>query len=124
MCGRYSLTTPTEAMRQVLLFENLPNLEPRYNIAPTQDEALIEIYKRARPGAPPTIESARGYFRTAFFERRRYALSRVGRYKLNKKLGAEIDKLEEQFGLKLEKPKKDSSVLTPAEVLAACKWRS
>ncbi|MBV5322196.1 MAG: hypothetical protein JZU60_00005, partial [Ilumatobacteraceae bacterium] len=55
-------------------------------IAPTREEALIEIYKRARPGEPPTLESARAYFETAFFENRRYDLSRVGRYKLNRKL--------------------------------------
>ena len=46
------------------------------DIAPTQDEALVEIYKRARPGEPPTVESARAYFRNAFFESRRYDLSR------------------------------------------------
>ena len=51
-------------------------------LAPTQDEALVEIYKRARPGEPPSVESARAYFRNAFFEPRRYDLSRVGRYKL------------------------------------------
>ena len=47
--------------------------------APTQDEALVEIYKRARPGEPPSVESARVYFKNAFFEPRRYDLSRVGR---------------------------------------------
>ena len=57
------------------------------DIAPTQDEALVEIYKRARPGEPPTVESAKAYFRNAFFESRRYDLSRVGRYKFNRKLG-------------------------------------
>ena len=61
------------------------------SIAPTQDEALVEIYKRARPGEPPSVESARAYFRNAFFETRRYDLSRVGRYKLNRKLGPEIE---------------------------------
>ena len=60
--------------------------------APTQDEALVEIYKRARPGEPPTLDSARAYFRNAFFENRRYDLSRVGRYKLNRKLGPELDR--------------------------------
>ena len=40
--------------------------------APTQDEALVEIYKRARPGEPPAVDSARAYFRNAFFEPRRY----------------------------------------------------
>src|SRR5690606_33415279 len=63
-------------------------------IAPTQDEALVEIYKRARPGEPPSVESAKAYFRNAFFEGRRYDLSRVGRYKLNRKLGPELDRIE------------------------------
>ena len=44
------------------------------DLAPTQDEALVEIYKRARPGEPPSVESARAYFRNAFFESRRYDL--------------------------------------------------
>ncbi len=44
-------------------------------LAPTQDEALVEIYKRARPGEPPSVESAKAYFRNAFFESRRYDLS-------------------------------------------------
>ncbi len=52
------------------------------HLASTQEEALIEIYKRARPGEPPTPDAARGYFRNAFFENPRYHLSRVGRYKL------------------------------------------
>ena len=67
------------------------------DLAPTQDEALVEIYKRARPGEPPSVESARSYFRNAFFESRRYDLSRVGRYKLNRKLGEEIDQLRQNF---------------------------
>src|SRR4051794_24731783 len=67
------------------------------DLAPTQDEALVEIYKRARPGEPPSVESARSYFRNAFFESRRYDLSRVGRYKLNRKLGEEIDRLRQLF---------------------------
>ena len=43
MCGRYSLTTAPEAMRDMFGFENLPNLAPRFNIAPTQDLSLIHI---------------------------------------------------------------------------------
>ena len=88
-------------------------------LAPTQDEALVEIYKRARPGEPPSVESAKAYFRNAFFESRRYDLSRVGRYKLNRKLGPELDKIEKLFGIKLERPEPDQPVLSPAEVLAA-----
>jgi DNA-directed RNA polymerase subunit beta len=92
------------------------------NLAPTQDEALVEIYKRARPGEPPTVESARAYFRNAFFEPRRYDLSRVGRYKLNRKLGPEVEKLSTLFGLDLERPDLDSPVLSTSEVLAACTY--
>ena len=88
-------------------------------LAPTQDEALVEIYKRARPGEPPSVESAKAYFRNAFFENRRYDLSRVGRYKLNRKLGPELDKIEKLFDIKIERPELDQSVLTPSEVLAA-----
>ena len=88
-------------------------------LAPTQDEALVEIYKRARPGEPPSVESAKAYFRNAFFENRRYDLSRVGRYKLNRKLGPELDKIEKLFNIKIERPELDQSVLTPSEVLAA-----
>ena len=76
--------------------------EKERDLAPTQDEALVEIYKRARPGEPPTVESARAYFRNAFFENRRYDLSRVGRYKLDRKLGGEVAKLDELFGRTLE----------------------
>jgi DNA-directed RNA polymerase subunit beta len=91
-------------------------------LSPTQDEALLEIYKRARPGEPPSVESAKAYFRNAFFESRRYDLSRVGRYKLDRKLGNEIVRLEEIFGLNLERPKKGQSVLSPSEILAACTY--
>jgi DNA-directed RNA polymerase subunit beta len=56
-----------------------------------REEALIEIYRRLRPGDPPTAESARTLLNTLFFEPRRYDLGRVGRYKLNKKLGLRVD---------------------------------
>jgi DNA-directed RNA polymerase subunit beta len=92
-------------------------------IAPTQDEALIEIYKRARPGEPPTLEAARTYLRNAFFENRRYDLSRVGRYKLNRKLGPELEKLERMFPmLDLDKPDIDQPVLSRCEVLASATY--
>ena len=96
--------------------------EKERDVAPTQDEALVEIYKRARPGEPPTVESARAYFRNAFFESRRYDLSRVGRYKLNRKLGSEVAKLGELFGLSadlLDLPDENQNVLSRCEVLAS-----
>jgi DNA-directed RNA polymerase subunit beta len=99
--------------------------EKERSIAPTREEALIEIYKRARPGEPPTAESARAYFESAFFENRRYDLSRVGRYKLNRKLGPEVEKLATLFGLKkgpefgqLDVPAEGQEVLSRCEVLA------
>ena len=50
------------------------------------DEALIEIYKKLRPGELPTVEAARSLFTGLFFDERRYDLAKVGRYKFNKKL--------------------------------------
>ena len=91
----------------------------------TRDEALMEIYKRARPGEPVNVESARAYFEGAFFESRRYDLSRVGRYKLNRKLGGEVAKLTELFGLtpdQLDLPTDNREVLTKCEVLAAVSY--
>ncbi|MEM9041538.1 MAG: DNA-directed RNA polymerase subunit beta [Actinomycetota bacterium] len=103
--------------------------EKERETAPTQEEALIEIYKRARPGEPPTPESAKAYFRNAFFESRRYDLSRVGRYKLNRKLGDEVARLDELFAIGdattgegeplLDYPEEDQNVLSRCEVLAA-----
>lgn len=52
----------------------------------TQEEGLLEIYKRLRPGEPPTVESANMLISSLFFDPKRYDLARVGRYKFNKKL--------------------------------------
>ena len=52
----------------------------------TVEDGLIEIYRRLRPGEPPTVESARMLIDSLFFDQRRYDLARVGRYKFNKKL--------------------------------------
>ncbi len=52
----------------------------------SEEEAILEIYKRLRPGEPPTPESARSLFESLFFEPRRYDFAPVGRYKTNKKL--------------------------------------
>lgn len=54
------------------------------------EEALIEIYKRLRPGEPPTIESAKSLLENLFFNPHRYDLAKVGRYKINKKLDLDI----------------------------------
>jgi DNA-directed RNA polymerase subunit beta len=56
----------------------------------TQDEAILEIYKRLRPGDPPTIEPAKVLFENLFFNPDRYDLSTVGRLKLNERLGLDL----------------------------------
>ena len=53
----------------------------------TQDEALLDIYRKLRPGEPPTIEAARTLLDNFYFNPKRYDLAKVGRYKINKKLG-------------------------------------
>ena len=70
----------------------------------SQEDALVEIYKRLRPGEPPTVESARALLENLFFDTRRYDLGQVGRYKLNKKL--ELDDTH------------DSRCLTPEDLFA------
>ena len=97
--------------------------EKEREIAPTRDDALLEIYKRARPGEPPSVESARAYFENAFFNNKRYDLTRVGRYKLDRKLRHEIDVIEEILGVKLEQARAaGQGVLSPAEILAAASY--
>src|SRR5574341_146679 len=59
------------------------------------DEALVEIYRRMRPGDPPTLESTKALLENIFFNPRRYDLSKVGRLKMNKKLGMDVP-LEER----------------------------
>ena len=63
------------------------------DLTKSTDEALIEVYKKLRPGEPPTVDTATTHLRNLFFDEKRYDLSRVGRYKYNKKL-AISDRLE------------------------------
>jgi len=56
------------------------------------DEALLDIYRKLRPGEPPTKESAQTLLENLFFKEKRYDLARVGRYKVNKKLGLNAGK--------------------------------
>ena len=60
-----------------------------------QEEALLEVYRKLRPGEPPTLETAQAHLDALFFDAHRYDLSRVGRYKYNKKLGL-VDRLAGQ----------------------------
>jgi DNA-directed RNA polymerase subunit beta len=67
-----------------------PNWEPRHGRT-LAEEALLEFYRRLRPGDPSTLENAREYLEQQLFDPRRYDLQRVGRYKLNQRLGLGID---------------------------------
>jgi len=77
----------------------------------TREEALIEVYKRLRPGEPPTVESARSLIESLFFNPQRYDLGHVGRYMMNKKFKA------------LDMGVEDTSrTLVPGDVLAMLKY--
>ena len=56
------------------------------DVCKTREESLLEIYRRLRPGEPPTVENAEAYMDALFFDARRYDVSKVGRYKFNKKM--------------------------------------
>jgi DNA-directed RNA polymerase subunit beta len=59
-----------------------------------EEEALKDIYRRLRPGDPPTVANARGLLKRLFFDPKKYDLGRVGRYKINQKLGIDVDLAE------------------------------
>jgi DNA-directed RNA polymerase subunit beta len=80
--------------------------------ARTQEEALLEIYRRLRPGDPPTKETAKALFENLFFNAKRYDLSEIGRWKLNHKLQETFDKLE------LTLPPAEHRTLTEADIVA------
>jgi len=73
-----------------------------------EDEALKDIYRRLRPGDPPTPANARALIKRLFFDAKRYDLGRVGRYKINQKLGLEAND--------------DSRILTKEDLVAATKY--
>ena len=69
-----------------------------------EEEALIEVFKKQRPGEPPTLDNARNLLRSLFFDPKRYDLTKVGRYKLNQRLGVSVPE--------------DTRVLTTEDILA------
>jgi len=80
---------------EILFIDNLnvsPSLRNTMNIdkVSTKEEALIEIYRKLRPGDPPTIEFAETLIQNMFFSPERYDLSRVGRLKINHRLGLDV----------------------------------
>ncbi|MBA3628481.1 MAG: DNA-directed RNA polymerase subunit beta [Actinobacteria bacterium] len=88
------------------LFDNAPSIQATLDkdAIETEEDALIDIYRKLRPGEPPTVESARALLDNLFFNPRRYDLSRVGRYKSNRKLGFKSDEdTIEEMGTVLRK---------------------
>lgn len=72
--------------------------DPTHN----QNEAFIEIYSKMRPGDPAILENARSFFDSLFGQERRYSLGKVGRYKINKRLGLSVENVQENWLLTLE----------------------
>ncbi len=86
-----TLGYPTNAHIQELFGENEHiRITLERDSTETEADALVEIYKRLRPGEPPTVDSARSLLNSLFFDPKRYDLANVGRYKLNKKLGTDV----------------------------------
>lgn len=73
-----------------------------------EEEALKDIYRRLRPGDPPTVPNARGLLKRLFFDPKKYDLGRVGRYKLNQKLGIDVSL--------------DERIMTKEDFIAAMKY--
>ncbi len=89
----------------------------------TVDDAFVEIYRKLRPGEPPTVESARGLLESLFFKPKRYDLAKVGRYKVGKKLGEEYEALADTLSAHGERPPQNGEfTLTRADVLATISY--
>ena len=85
------------------------------------DEAFIDIYRKLRPGEPPTPDSARGLLENLFFNPKRYDMAKVGRHKVSKKLRDEYAKLPlERYGL--EAPIQGEFTLSKADILATVSY--
>ncbi len=79
-----------EILEQFGEFESIRATLEKDNVN-TQDEALLDIYRKLRPGEPPTKEAAQNLIENLYFNPKRYDLAKVGRFKVNKKLGLELE---------------------------------
>jgi DNA-directed RNA polymerase subunit beta len=97
-------TSSNEAILK--LFDNSPFIVNTLEKDPaeTEEEALIEVFKKQRPGEPPTLDNARNLLKALFFDPKRYDLTKVGRYKLNQRLEVKVPD--------------DTRVLTTEDILA------
>ena len=83
----------------------------------TYEEALLEIYRKLRPGEPPTVDSAESLLNALFFDPRRYDLSAVGRYKFNKKLAIWSRLSGQKLAMPVVDPTTGEILAEPGEVL-------
>ncbi|MFL5713460.1 MAG: DNA-directed RNA polymerase subunit beta, partial [Chloroflexota bacterium] len=88
------------------------------DLTKTPNEALIEVYKKLRPGDPPTVDNARALVTSLFFNFRRYDLGRVGRYKLNKALGEVAAKLKIDLPSEASENLRDARVISRNDIIA------
>ena len=74
------------------LFDNSPFIQATLDKDTTtrEEEAVVEVFKKQRPGEPPTLDNSRNLVRALFFDPKRYDLTKVGRYKLNQRLGVSV----------------------------------
>ena len=74
------------------LFDNSPFIQNTLDKDTTtrEEEAVVEVFKKQRPGEPPTLDNSRNLIRSLFFDPKRYDLTKVGRYKLNQRLGVDV----------------------------------
>jgi DNA-directed RNA polymerase subunit beta len=82
--------TEEQILEQFGEFESIRATLEKDNVK-TQDEALLDIYRKLRPGEPPTKEAAQNLIENLYFNPKRYDLAKVGRFKVNKKLGLELE---------------------------------
>ena len=83
----------------------------------TYEDALLEIYRKLRPGEPPTVDSAESLLNALFFDPRRYDLSAVGRYKFNKKLSIWTRLVNQTLAAPVADPMTGEIIAEPGEVL-------
>jgi DNA-directed RNA polymerase subunit beta len=90
------------------LREDADESKRRTGVAPSHEDALIRIYQRLRPGNPPALDKARALFDEKFHDTNRYRLGRVGRFRINRKLGLSVPETE--------------MTLRPEDLIAAIKY--
>ncbi|SHH64299.1 DNA-directed RNA polymerase subunit beta [Anaerosphaera aminiphila DSM 21120] len=88
------------------------------DITSNKNEALLEIYKKLRPGEPPTVDSAKSLFENMFFDNRRYDLAHVGRYKFNKKLCISARILNKYSAEDIVNPETGEILVSAGEVIS------